>query len=339
MTSKMPREVQRKVTASDVAARAGVSKWTVSRAFVEGASISPDSLQRVKQAAEELGYRPNLLARSLSKKRTNIVGVVMDEFTNPNVLEVLDEVSRQLQRKGYSTMLLNINAQLNYKPALLLADQFQVDGVIFLGTSLPDELLHLIQDIRHIPLIVLYRNSTLPGIQVVNTDDFDGGEQLAGVLLQQGYQRMGYMAGPPSGSTQLERINGFSHRLAQAGLQVEQVLEAGSYLRQRGYETMTAYLQVTDEGQWLDALFCENDNLALGALDALRAAGCEGRIAVVGFDGTELGSSPSYNLTTYRQPFEQLTAEAIRQLEQAEPQAGRFLAKGELVIRSSHLKR
>ena len=96
----MPAKSANKVTASDVALLAGVSKWTVSRAFTSGASISPASLKRVKKAAQELGYRPNLLARSLTQKRSNIVGLVVDEFTNPNILLVLNEVTSQLQRKG-----------------------------------------------------------------------------------------------------------------------------------------------------------------------------------------------------------------------------------------------
>ena len=137
MSDKSRKESARKVTASDVAEKAGVSKWTVSRAFTSGAYISPDSRKRVMKVAEQLGYRPNLLARSLTKKRSNMVGLVVDEFTNLNILPVLNEVTRQLQRKGYSTMLLNINADHGYKPALLLADQFQVDGVIFLGATLP----------------------------------------------------------------------------------------------------------------------------------------------------------------------------------------------------------
>ncbi|GGO84542.1 LacI family transcriptional regulator [Marinobacterium nitratireducens] len=338
MNDKTTKGSARKVTASDVAEKAGVSKWTVSRAFTAGAYISPDSRKRVMKAAEELGYRPNLLARSLTKKRSNMVGLVVDEFANLNILPVLNEVTRQLQRKGYSTMLLNINADHGYAPALLLADQFQVDGVIFLGATLPDEFVHLIKEIRHIPLIVLYRDSKIPGVQVVTTDDYQAGEQLATLLLAQGYRRLGYMAGPPSGSTQLKRLDGFSAALAEEGLKLELTLQAGCYQRQRGYEVLMDYLTHSKADGRVDAIFCENDNLAIGALDALREFGNDADIAIVGFDDIELGASASYNLTTYRQPFERLATEAVTRLERGETEGSRFIAPGQIVLRRSHLK-
>lgn len=339
MSDQNSESKTRKVTASDVAQRAGVSKWTVSRAFTPGAYISPDSRKRVMKAAEELGYRPNLLARSLTKKRSNMVGLVVDEFTNLNLLPVLDEVTRQLQRKGYTTMLLNINADHSYKPALLLADQFQVDGVIFLGATLPDEFVHLIKEIRHIPLIVLYRDSKIPGVQVLSTDDYLAGEQIATLLLEQGHRRLGYMAGPPSGSTRLKRVDGFSAALAERGLKLELTLDAGCYQRQRGYEVLTDYLKRSQSGDRVDAIFCENDNLAIGALDALRDFDKGADIAIVGFDDIELGASASYNLTTYRQPFERLATEAISRLERGDTEGSRFVAPGQIVLRQSHLRR
>lgn len=336
--SKDSKDSTRKVTASDVAERAGVSKWTVSRAYTAGAYISPASMKLVMKAADELGYRPNLLARSLTKKRSGIVGLVVDEFTNHNILQVLDEVTRQLQRKGYSTMLLNINADHSYEPALLLADQFQVDGVIFLGAVLPDEFVHLIKEIRHIPLIVLYRDSSMSGIHVVNADDFRAGEEIAELFLNQGYRHMGYMAGPPSGSTRLERVVGFKAALERKGLGLDLQLEAGAYQQQRGYEALTDYLKSTAAADRVDAIFCENDSLAIGALDALRDWGQGVEIAIVGFDGIELAGYSSYNLTTYRPPIEQLAAEAIGKLEGGGEEESRFVAPGKLVLRKSHLK-
>lgn len=338
MTEQNNRDSGRaKVTAADVAERAGVSKWTVSRAFTAGASISPDSLKAVLKAADELGYRPNLLARSLTKKCSNMAAVVVDDFTNPNVLRVLDEISRQLQHKGFSIMLLNINADHGYEPALLRADQFQVDGVIFLGNALPDELVQLIQEIRHIPLIVLYRDSAVAGVQVVNTDDYQAGLEVAGLLLDQGYRRVAYMAGPASGSTRLLRQDGFREGLSRQGLTPALLLQAGSYRRQRGYDLVLEYLRATPPAERVEALFCENDNLALGAMDALRDQGGSGSIAIVGFDGIDAGATSPYRLTSYRPPFELLAAEAVRLLEQGDTGTVRYLAEGRLVLRDSHL--
>ncbi|QEM80978.1 LacI family DNA-binding transcriptional regulator [Halomonas binhaiensis] len=339
MSDHSKKNTSRKVTANDVAEKAGVSKWTVSRAYTPGAYISPDSRKRVMKAAEELGYRPNLLARSLTKKRSGIVGLVVDEFTNLNILPVLDEITHQLQLKGFSTMLLNINADNGYAPALLRADQFQVDGVVFLGATLPDEFVHLIKEIRHIPLIVLYRDSNIPGVQVVTTDDYHAGKQIAELLLTQGHRRMGYMAGLPNGSTRLKRVEGFHAALDQHGLELELTLEAGSYQHQHGYEVLSKYLRTTRVDDQIDALFCENDSLAIGALDALRDHKNGSKIAIVGFDGIELGASSCYRLTSYRQPYERLAAEAVAQLERGDTEESRFIAPGQIVLRESHLKK
>lgn len=328
----------RKVTASDVALKAGVSKWTVSRAFTDGASISPWAREKVIQVAAELGYRPNLLARSLSKRRSNLVGLVVDELANPNLLQVLDEVTRQLQQQGYLSMLLNITSEHSRGSTLSLADQFQVDGLIFLGTILTDELIRLAQDIRHIPLIVLYRNSDNPNIQVVTTDGHRAGREVAALLAQQQYRRIGYMAGPYSASTQLKRLDGFRDGLAEQGLSLQVVLDAGHYQRDCGLQALDGYLRDTAPHERVEALFCENDILAIGAMDALQARHEAGTMAIVGFDDIELAGAPCYDLTTYHQPMELLVSEAIRRLVSGSVTQAKYFAAGRLVKRSSHLR-
>lgn len=328
----------RKVTASDVAARAGVSKWTVSRAFIEGASISNDARERVLQVATELGYRPNLLARSLTTRRSGIVGVVVDELGNPNLAPVLDEVTEQLQRRGYLSMLLNISSEQS-RDTLSLADQFQIDGLIFLGTVLNDELIEFAQNIQHIPLIVLYRNSDVPQIQVVTTDGYAAGREIAEFVAEQGGKRIGYMAGPPSQSTQLKRFDGFRDGLTERGLHVEVVLEAAHYRRDYGFRTMAEYLDSTRVADRVDMVFCENDILAIGALEVLKERRRSGSIGVIGFDDIELASSTCYELTTYRQPMRVLVDEAMRRLTEGMGPQRAYLAPGELVIRRSHLRR
>ncbi|MBB3190285.1 LacI family DNA-binding transcriptional regulator [Halomonas cerina] len=325
-----------RVTASDVAERAGVSKWTVSRAFTEGASVSPQARERVLAAAAELGYRPNLLARGLTKHRTQIVGLVVDEMDNPNLLSLINTTTSQLQRQGYLAMLLNISSEHDHGAAISLADQFQVDGLIFLGTVLTDELVHLAQQIRHIPLVVLYRNSDNPNIQVVSTDGYRAGREIAGLLLEQEYRRIGYMTGPVSGSTRLSRLDGFRDGLAEQGLAVDEVLEAGHYRRECGFRALEHYLATTAPAERLEALFCENDILAIGALDALKARGESGSMGIVGFDDIKQAASPAYALTTYRQPLESLVNEAIRRIRFDEAQPRRHLLPGELIQRDSH---
>lgn len=327
----------KKVTAKDVAARAEVSKWTVSRAFDDAASVAPEVRERILRIAAEMGYTPNLLARSLSKRSTRLIALVVDELGNPNQLQVLDEATRQLQAHGYSTLLLNISPEYSPTAAVRLADQFQVDGIAFLGTTLTRDLIELAQRIKHIPLVVILRNSGEVGIPYVSTDGRSAGAEIADLLHAQGYQRIGYMAGPMSERTELRRLEGFRDRLSEHGVPLALILEASHYRRSEGLRTLTRYLEATPRDDRLEALFCENDILAIGAIDAMAATHTQHRIAIVGFDDIELAGSPSYELTTFRQPIEYLVGEAIRRIVEPEAEElGSLMAPGTLVLRASH---
>jgi DNA-binding LacI/PurR family transcriptional regulator len=327
----------KKVTASDVAARAGVSKWTVSRAFTDGASIAPEVRERIRQLATDMGYSPNLLARSLSTRSSGLIALVADELGNPNQLRTLNEATRQLQARGLSTLLLNISPEYSPTTALRLADQFQVDGIIFMGTALKHELVELAQRIKHIPLVVIMRNSGQAGIPFVSTDGYTAGTEIADLFLAQGYRRIGYMAGPLSERTELRRMEGFRDRLNACGVALATVIETAHYRREQGMQALQRYLESTPRDARLEALFCESDILAIGALDALVAANAQRKIAVVGFDDIELAASPSYELTTFHQPVEYLVGEAIRLVVEPESSAPRqLMAPGSLVLRASH---
>ncbi len=329
---------RQKATASDVAKRAGVSKWTVSRAFIEGSSISVTSRQRVLASAKELNYRPNLLARSLSQKSSHIIGVVIDQPGNPNLIALLNELTQQLQSKGYMAMLLNITAKASYEAAITLAEQLQIDGLLFLGTALSDDLITFAQDIHNIPLVQLCRNNTNPSIQVVSTDGYQAGQRIAQLLYQEGYTRFGYMKGPETNSSPLLRFEGYRDTLQALGSDVSLTLDVNNYQRSDGYAALRAYLLTTPATEHIDALFCENDIIAIGAMDALIDADGSHHIGIVGFDNIELASASAYQLTTYSQPIKPLVADAVRRVLQPDPNDTDTFYSGELTLRRSHRK-
>jgi DNA-binding LacI/PurR family transcriptional regulator len=340
MSSSSPRAAPsriRKFTARDVAEQAGVSKATVLRAFDESASVAPDVRTRIRQIAAAMGYSPNLLARSLSTRSTRLIALVVDELGNPNQLRVLSEVTRQVQARGYSTLVLNISPEYGPAEALQLADQFQVDGIVFQGTTLNRDLIELARRVKHIPLVVMLRNSGEAEICHVSTDGYAAGGEIADLFLDQGYRRIGYMAGPLSERTELRRMEGFRDRLAARGVSLSTPLVAEHYRRTDGMRALSRYLEATPRSERLEALFCENDILAIGALDALVAGHLRHKMAIVGFDDIELGSSPSFELTTFRQPVEHLVHEALRRILDRDAQAlGSVMVPGALVLRSSH---
>lgn len=341
MSEKIPQQPPaRKVTASDVAKLAGVSKWTVSRAFTDGASISEPAMERVQQAAKELGYRPNLLARSLSKRSSHLIGVVVDEMLNPNLLTLLDQVTQQLQLRGYMALLINISAQKSEEAVLTLADQLQVDGLLFLGTLLSDELIALARDIHRIPLVQLCRNDDNPYIQIINTDGYQAGYQTANLLHQQGYQRFSYMKGPDTESTQLLRFEGYRDRLGELGIAEAEItlLKANHYNRASGFNAFEHYLKSTPETEWTEAIFCENDILAIGVMDALESTAPQVHLGIIGYDDIELAGSSRYQLTTHAQPLNDMLHEAVYRLTAPEGQQKTYDHQDQVKLRRSHLR-
>lgn len=328
----------KKVTASDVAKVAGVSKWTVSRAFMPGASISEKAREKVMAIAKDLGYRPNLLARSLVKKKTHIIGVVIDELKNPHTLMILNEATQQLQRRGYMALILNITEGEPYRSVMMQADQLQVDGILFLGTILSSQLIMLVEDMYNIPLVQVCRNTTAQDIDVVAIDGFAAGKQIAELLLAEGHQRFGFMQGPDTPTSHLLRKEGFEAGLQQAGYRLDVVLKAGSYDRARSWQTMHAYLQHNAATSPLDALFCENDVLALGAMEAQRQYVPQQPMAIVGFDDIDEGQAPGYQLTTFSQRIDRLIAEALNRLIEGKESDNDSWRQGELRVRRSHKK-
>jgi len=323
---------ERKATASDVAKLAGVSKWTVSRAFTPAASISDNSREKVLKAAQDLGYKPNLLARGLSKNKSNIVGIVVDNFENPHKLMLLNEVTSQLQRHGKTAMVLNISNANSSASALTQADQFQVDALIFLGAYITEELLQLALTIKHIPFVVVGRSADANNIKVISTDDSTAGKDIARLLLAQGFSRFGFMSGPESQSTWLARFEGYKDYLAQHNHSISALLKAGKYDRSRGFAVMDCYLTEKTE-EHIDAIFCENDILAIGAIDAIKKH--NKNIAVVGFDNIELANAPSFLLTSYRQPLDKMVAQALKVIEDPSNAMSQQLP-GKLILRDSH---
>ena len=329
-----------KATASDVAKIAGVSKWTVSRAFTPGASVSEDARERVLKAAAELAYRPNLLAQGLKNKSMRIIGIAIDEFSNPHGMVLLSAATKELQARGYTALLLNVTEGEDYQSVMGIADQLKVDGILFLANVLSDELFEVANSMHGIPLVQVARNSGASrGIDIVNADGYRAGQEIAQLLLGQGYRRFGYMKGPDTETEHLLRLDGYRDELLSAGAQLDLLLIADHYDRRRGYETMQAYLQHTQQQERVDAMFCENDILALGALEAMHVSQQDNCIAIVGFDGIDEADSPVWGLTSYNQNAALQIAEAVNRLTGGVANEDSSWRKGELTIRRSHIKK
>ncbi|TCN33702.1 LacI family DNA-binding transcriptional regulator [Sinorhizobium americanum] len=330
--------MRKRATAKEVAEAAGVSKWTVIRAFTPGASITAESKRRVLEAAEALNYSPNLLARSLATNLTHQVAVFVDDFANPHKLPFLEALTERLQAEGLVAVLININRHFDHVHALLNADQRQVDAIILFGTAFRDETL---RDRRLgpglPPMFVLARDSQIEGVPAVACDAERALHEIVDYLHEKGYRRPGFVGGAKTLSTALGRRRHFIDCWRGKGVADVVELAAEKYSAEAGADAVRKYLERTAAAERIDVLMCENDILALGAMDVIRSEfglRVPEDVAVVGFDNLDLGGSAAYDLTTYEQPKSEMM-KAIVQMIMGRREPETVMLPGKLIMRGS----
>lgn len=329
--------MNRKATAEEVAQEAGVSRWTVIRAFEAGGIISDKSRGRVMAAAERLGYRPNLLARSLATKTTHQIAVLVDDFANVYKLFALEKLTAALQAEGLVAMLVHIGKNFDHAHAFLHADQRQVDSVVLLGTGFRDETLRSAIKPGSPPLYVLARESTIDGIPSVACDAAVSMRAIVDHLAERGYRRPAFMSGPKAVSTALGRQQYFAEYWKAMGVREVLELPAGAYDFKAAETCLRKYFAETPADSLADVLMCENDVLALGAMDvALRELGLRvpEDLAIAGYDGNDLTAMSLFNLTTYEQPMETMVTVLVDMLQGRRGQESVSLP-GRLIVRGS----
>jgi DNA-binding LacI/PurR family transcriptional regulator len=297
----------------DVARLAGVSQAAVSRTFTPGASVSAETRAKVMAAAEELSYRPNAIARSLIQKSTNIIGLIVMRFTNPFYARVIRDFTRSLQDLGYWTLLLNIAQNKELEEALPMALQYQVDGLIITSATLSSKMAEECAR-SGTPVVLFNRYTSDSHTNMVRCDNVDGGRIVADALLDAGYQRLAFIAGEESASTNRDREFGFSSRLKERGVNTYIRESAGDYSYELGYQAAERLLNLDHPP---DAIFCANDLLAMGALDyarCTRGINIPEELGVIGFDDIESASRPCYDLTTIHQHIKPMVDQSVQVL-------------------------
>ncbi|WP_172329545.1 LacI family DNA-binding transcriptional regulator [Mangrovicoccus sp. HB161399] len=327
------------VTADDVAAEAGVSRWTVNRAFKKDASISARSREKVMQAAERLGYVPDLRAASLASDRSHLVALLVDDFANPHKLVMLETLTRVLRRRGWDTLLVNTLGKEDAGSALLNASQRRVDAVILIGIQFDDEVLKTASHARRFKkLIIFARTSQSPDTISIAVDDVKAMEEIAGYVAGRGYRRPMFLAGPRTSSAHLKRKETFlAFWQARFGT-VPACASVAAYDPALAAEVVTAKLGGLGRGELPDILVCENDALAIGAMDVIRHR-LDWRvpedIAVIGFDDIPAADGPNYRLSSYRQPVAEMAEYLVEVLESRDDRDFTRLFQGEIVTRES----
>jgi len=308
-----------RATLRDVARIAGVHPATASRALNEEtrALVNEETAQRVLRAAEEVGYRPNPIARGLKTNRSYTVGVLIPDLTNPLFPPILRGIEDRLEVDGYTSLIANTD---NDPERELLDTQAmrarQVDGII---TATARRQHGLLDQVLAAGLHLVLVNRWLPGMPIssATADDRKGQRLAVQHLIELGHRKIAHLAGPLDYSTGFDRHQGFLETMREAGVErdPELVVVSEAFTEAEGARLCGKLL---DRGREFTAIAAANDLLALGCLDAFAERGidCPGRVSVVGFNDMPFAARFQPPLTTIRIPHYEIgTAAAELMLE------------------------
>ena len=298
------------VTIKDIAEHTGVSYATVSRTLNHLSGVSPDTRDKVLAAAEELGYRPNIHARSLKTNRTNTIALLVPDISNPFFADIAFAVDEVAFSKGYTTLLCssNWNVDIERKQLEQLYNQ-RVDGIIYKPAGKnPMDLSRM-----SIPNVLL---SCIPGENesYIEVDNYKGGQIAADHLISCGYQNFAFIGGTPDSSSNEKRINGYYDRLKECGKQISRDhVIYGGFTVESGYKMAQKLFSAFPD---VDGIFCGNDIIALGVLQYLMEINRKipEETGVVGFDDIMLAGLPQIQMTTVAQPRYQMGKHAAYML-------------------------
>lgn len=310
------------VTSVDVARLAQVSQSAVSRTFTPGASVSHATRARVLEAARKLGYRPNAIARSLSTKRSRIVGVVMNRLDNNFHSVVLEQLSHRLRQDGYHLMLFFSDPQESDR-VLLEILQYQVDGIVMFATVMSSALARDCADAA-IPVVLFNRITRFTGpdpqaVSAVTSDNEAGGRLAARHLVAAGHRRIAYIGGIADATTSVDRERGFREELAALGARIY-ARAIGNYTY-AGAQAAARELfgPAVPEAERPDAVFVSSDHMAFGVMDVLRVERglrVPDDVSVIGYDNVPEAAWGGYQLATVEQPIGPMIEATVKLLRE-----------------------
>lgn len=326
------------VTSVDVAVAAGVSQSVVSRAFSLHPSVADSTREKIFAIAKRLGYRRNLLARSLITRRSNLFALVTGSLTSTLHLQIIESLTRVAQQRSHRVLLFATPPGQSLDQALDTVLHYRPDGILAMAGTPSPKMVRICQR-SGVPVILLGRNSDQNAAPSVSCDNEGAALALAELLLEARHRRFAFVASQnPAMSFSLGRERAFSAAVI-AALGEAPLIENGGSTYVGGY---AAGHRLLSRRRRPDAIFCASDTMALGLMDvARREFGLEipRDLSVVGFDDVPMAAWASYELTTVRQRVDTMVEMATDiLLEGKRPSKSQTLARFvpcELVVRKS----
>jgi len=342
---------RKKATLSDIAATIGVAPMTVSRVVNGTGYVSDETREKVMTAVRKMSYRPNGVARNLKRQRTDTVGLVLGDISNPYSTELANAVREVLSVRGYNLFICisEHSAKEDITAFESLVDH-NVDGIIVATRSNAEGDEHLLEIVDgDMPVVVVGRDFHHDQVDFVSADNLTGGFEATRHLIDLGHRRIGFIGATLNNKGSLKRLQGYLNALEAHDIDIDERLITGrrdtssevpGYSTERmGYEGMKRLLSLPKRPT---AVFARNDFTAVGAMTAIKEAGLSipKDLAIVGFDDIPLAVHTVPPLTTVRQPMRlqgQLAAEMlVSRIAGKEPrQRIERILNCELIIRES----
>jgi len=327
------------VSSKDVARLSGVSQPTVSRALRDDPRLTDATKEKVRKAAEQLGYSPNAFGRALATGRSTRVGLLVADLDNHFFIHVIAAIHDELGKLGNELILLTESSRTERIESRIAS--LGLGGVILATTTTTSHLPVRLSD-RSIPFVYLNRVSQLVDADSVHVDPAPAMEELATTLAELGHQRVGAVLGPTVTSTGVAREEALRRSLAGHGLTLDD-----AHIRRGDFSTESGQVlggELFDAHDRPTVVVCGNDDVALGALNAAAEKGLRvpEDVSVVGFDDLPIAGWPIVQLATVRYDLEGMARAAaramVRRMEQG-PTAGDAVAEPEAVVFPSFLVR
>ncbi|MFA8341465.1 MAG: LacI family DNA-binding transcriptional regulator [Rhodothermaceae bacterium] len=300
-----------KITIKDIAKQANVSKMTVSRVLSGKGQVAEETAQLIRKIAKELNYQPNLIARSLTNRKSYTLGVLFPKtnkiFLDNYIAQVLSGITDEAQKQNYRIMLFPVGEQTeNY---VSIANSNLLDGMLLLKTKKDDSQLEELAE-SEFPFVLVNHNASGKNISFVDTENEKGAITAVKHLYNAGHRKIAFVGGTTDETNSLDRFNGYKEALKKLKLKFrEDYVLYCNYDKEQAYRDSKKFIYLKEPPT---AIFCADDYMAIGVIERLRVEGIKvpEEVAVIGFDDIEISTFVTPALTTIKQPIYEIGREA-----------------------------
>lgn len=302
-----------RVTLHDVAAQAGVSHQTVSRVINNSDRVRPQTRQKVEAAIENLGYRPNEIARSMVWGNTHTLGCISPNLTDSVFTRIIESAQVEARRQGFFVLIGTAPSENEVKPLLDELLNRRIDGLMVLNPK-SDDRYKLLKPLLEIGVPIVYLKNS-PGdeqVSSVTCDDKKGGYLATKYLIDLGHKNIALILGPENEECTSDRLKGYQKALAERGITLdEELIVKGNWSAQSGRDGVVKLFSLKKD---YSAIFAQNDRMAAGAIRSLVESGYQvpEDFSVIGYDNVALATLIDPPLTTIQQPLVEFGEQAAK---------------------------